>query len=136
MFLSRKKKTKRNKMEINCFLRHVYGILTKLVEKATELDEFSMLQLTMNAHRLHNIATAIGSVLPPAVSVVSYAFGAAVAALSMQNHCPVFPVSRMTHEKNICNAECAIGILSFRLKTEEVSSNFNPKNVIDKAHSV
>lgn len=98
---------------MNWSLWHVYGILTRLVEKAAELDEFSMLRLTTNAHRLHNIATTIESVLPPAVSVVSYAFGAAVAGLSMQNRCPIFPVSRIT--RKICSVKCAFGLWLFQL---------------------
>lgn len=55
------------------------------------LDVSSRWPPTMNAHQLHNSATAIVLMWPPAVVVVSYAFVSAAAELSMQNHFLIYP---------------------------------------------
>lgn len=54
-------------------------------------DEFSMLLLTQNVHRLHNIAITIELTLQLVVDDVSYVFVVVVVVLLMQIHCQEFP---------------------------------------------
>lgn len=78
-------------------MHHVCWILTMEVVRVMALDEFSTLQPTMNAHRLHSIA--IGTVLMwrLAVDVESYAFAAVAVVLLTQNRYPISPWNFMDH---------------------------------------